>query len=67
MSPLHRNVPVGTLVDTDGSPVTIRREYDWLRIPECQLDLDQLPLLRRVLDNYERQARACIAKGEDHD
>jgi hypothetical protein len=63
----HRNVPVGTVVDRDGDPVTIRRDYSVLRLPECELYLTELDALRKILDDYETAALACAALGEDDD
>jgi hypothetical protein len=56
----HQHVPVGTVADRrDNRPVTLARDYDVLMVPEMEIHPEQVPALRQILDDYERDAQAC--------
>lgn len=60
--PKHAFVPVGTVYDYEGTPVTPRRDYTALVFPAATIERDQFPLLRQIIDDAERDILACEAE-----
>jgi hypothetical protein len=58
----HNHVPVGTIAGHEGIPATVRRHWDTVLLPAAQLRRDQLPALRQILDDAERDMAACEAE-----
>jgi hypothetical protein len=65
----HRNVPVGTVLDIEGTPVTIRRDYDSLVLPGCSIPLEQWEALLAIIIAAGDAMASCRAEmaGEDDD
>jgi hypothetical protein len=55
----NAHVKIGTLTDFEGTEVTVRRDYTTLELPSVQIERDQFPALRKILDDAEAAIIAC--------
>ena len=58
----HHHIPVGTIADHEGTPVTLFRDYACIEIGNVKIPLDQFPALRAILDDAEPDMIACEAE-----
>jgi hypothetical protein len=58
----HRHVPVGTIADHEGEPVTVRRDYSHGLIPEMELTVAGVDQLAAILPDLRAQMVAAKAE-----